>query len=137
MAKDIFHEAVKQALIKDGWTITDDPLMIPLGDRKLYIDLAAEKLLIADRQDQRIAVEVKSFIGKSTMTELQKAIGQYLLYLQSITIQQSNRRLYLAIPIDIHKEFTQDKIIPIIQGNLGIKLIVYDPVNQTIVLWLP
>jgi hypothetical protein len=26
MAKDLFHQAVKQALIKDGWTITSDPL---------------------------------------------------------------------------------------------------------------
>ncbi|MFM9156343.1 MAG: element excision factor XisH family protein, partial [Dolichospermum sp.] len=24
--KDLFHQAVKQALIKDGWIITNDPL---------------------------------------------------------------------------------------------------------------
>lgn len=71
------------------------------------------------------------------MSELEKAIGQYLLYLQSLTVQQSDRQLYLAIPADIQKEFTQDKIIPIIQENLSIKLIVYNPVNQTITLWLP
>jgi hypothetical protein len=136
MAKDIFHELTKNALIADGWTITDDPLMAPLGDRKLYIDLAAEKLLVADRQNQRIAVEVKSFIGKSTMTELEKAVGQYMLYRHSLTVQQSDRQLYLAIPTDVYKEFTQDKLIPIMQGSMGIKLLVYNPVSQTIVTWL-
>ncbi len=31
MAKDIYHEHVKAALIKDGWTITDDPLVLRKG----------------------------------------------------------------------------------------------------------
>jgi hypothetical protein len=30
-AKDIFHDAVKIALQKDGWTITHDPLFIRLS----------------------------------------------------------------------------------------------------------
>jgi XisH protein len=54
---------VKTALIKDGWTITDDPLTLAIGERDLYVDLGAEKLLIADRGSQKIAVEVNSFDG--------------------------------------------------------------------------
>ena len=42
-AKDIFHETVKLALIKDGWTITSDPLTIRSDSIKLEIDLGAEK----------------------------------------------------------------------------------------------
>jgi hypothetical protein len=30
-AKDIYHDAVKNALIKDGWTITADPYYIIYG----------------------------------------------------------------------------------------------------------
>ena len=30
-AKDIYHEAVKIALEKDGWLITDDPLVLKSG----------------------------------------------------------------------------------------------------------
>jgi hypothetical protein len=44
-AKDHYHETVKNALIKDGWTITHDPLILRLSKKKLYIDLGAEQLL--------------------------------------------------------------------------------------------
>jgi XisH protein len=27
MARDIYHEHVKEALIKDGWTVTHDPYL--------------------------------------------------------------------------------------------------------------
>jgi len=61
-AKDVFHEVVKRALQKDGWQITDDPLSISVGSVKMSIDLAAEKLIAAEREGQKIAVEVKSFL---------------------------------------------------------------------------
>jgi hypothetical protein len=38
-AKDIYHNTVKNALIKDGWQITHDPLLIRLTKKKLYVDL--------------------------------------------------------------------------------------------------
>jgi len=50
-AKDKYHELVKTALVKDGWTITDDPLYVPTGNRKtVKIDLGAE------RGEEKIAV---------------------------------------------------------------------------------
>ncbi|BAZ16226.1 fdxN element excision controlling factor protein XisH [Calothrix sp. NIES-4071] len=80
-AKDKFHETVKNALQKDGWTITDDPLKIRVtATSKLYIDLGAEKIIAANRNGEKIAVEVKSFLGASTMTEFHVAIGQYTNY---------------------------------------------------------
>ncbi|MFD2573621.1 XisH family protein [Spirosoma soli] len=136
-AKDIFHETVRKALETDGWTITDDPLLLPLGERKLYVDLGAEKLLTANKEDQYIAVEVKSFVGNSIMSELEKAVGQYTLYRQSLRIQQSNRQLYLAIPTDAYVELSTDKLISIIQEDLGMKLLVYNPTTKLIELWLP
>jgi len=32
MAKDLIHEAVKNALINDGWDVTHDPFKIELID---------------------------------------------------------------------------------------------------------
>ena len=40
-ARDSIHSLVKQALIKDGWTITDDPFVITYGERFLFVDLGA------------------------------------------------------------------------------------------------
>ena len=65
MAKDIYHNTVRKALEKDGWTITHDPLTLKIGGRSTYVDLGAEKLFAAEKDDQQIAVEVKSFIAPS------------------------------------------------------------------------
>jgi hypothetical protein len=81
-AKDIYHETVRNALIKDGWTITHDPLRIRLARGKnLFVDLGAERLLGAERGSEKIAVEVKSFVGASDMRGLEEAVGQFVLYL--------------------------------------------------------
>ena len=53
-AKDIYHNAVKNALLKDGWTITADPYLIKYEDAELYADLAAEKPIAAERHGQKI-----------------------------------------------------------------------------------
>ncbi len=79
-AHDFFHEMVKQALIQDGWRITDDPLRIRYGGVDTYVDLGAEKLIGAEKADQKIAVEIKSFLGDSTTYEFHLAIGQYIDY---------------------------------------------------------
>lgn len=64
-AKDKFHETVKTALVKDGWTITDDPLFIKFGGVEMYVDIGAEKLIGAEKDGRKIAVEIKSFLGIS------------------------------------------------------------------------
>lgn len=56
--KDIHHDAVKNALIADGWTITHDPLTIKFGQSNLFVDLGAERLLAAEKAQVKIAVEV-------------------------------------------------------------------------------
>ena len=83
-AKDKFHDAVKMALIKDGWTIIADPLQIKLGEINAYIDLGAEKLLIAEKDGEKIAVEIKSFLGASTIYEFYTAFGQFSNYREAL-----------------------------------------------------
>src|SRR5437899_10425944 len=79
-AKDIYHDDVRSALIKDGWTITDDPFRLRWGKKDYYVDLGAEEVIAAEMSGRRIAVEVKSFVGPSIVDDMEKALGQYLIY---------------------------------------------------------
>jgi hypothetical protein len=79
-AKDLYHDAVKNALIKDKWLIIADPYIIKYEDTELYADLAAEKPIAAERQGEKIVVEIKSFVGKSQMYDFHNALGQYIVY---------------------------------------------------------
>jgi XisH protein len=115
-AKDRFHENVKNALQKDGWTITDEPLKIPIERlTNLFIDLGAEKLIVAQRENQKIAVEVKSFLGASTLSEFHTALGQCLNYRYALEDTEPDRQLYLAVPISIYEDFFS---VPFIQSVL-------------------
>jgi len=79
-ARDRFHYHVRNALVQDGWTITDDPLRLQWGVKDMFVDLGAERLLAAEKGQRKIAVEVKSFLGLSEMEDLEQAIGQYIVY---------------------------------------------------------
>ena len=79
-AHDHFHDAVRHALEKDGWIITHDPLHLRFGMVEYFIDLGAERLLAAEKDGDRIAVEIKSFLGKSALSEFHSALGQYIEY---------------------------------------------------------
>ena len=79
---DLYHDAVKQALIKDGWVITHDPLHLRWGRKDMYVDLGAKRLIMATRAEEKIAVEVKNFIRASEMEAFRDAIGQYAIYVR-------------------------------------------------------
>jgi hypothetical protein len=118
-AKDKFHEAVKVALQKDGWLITDDPLRIRISSTtKLYIDLGAKKIIAAERDGEKIAVEVKSFLGAATINEFHLAIGQYINYRYALTDFGYEQTLYLAVPLSIYDDFfTQPFIEAVIERS--------------------
>lgn len=97
-ARDKYHKAVTTALIRDGWTITHDPYIIPIGKTNVQVDLGAEMPIAAERGQQRIAVEIKGFLGDSALYDLEKALGQYSLYRVMLLRQEPDRVLYLAVP---------------------------------------
>ncbi len=136
MAKDIYHYNVRTALEKDGWTITDDPLTLQFGSRSVFVDLGAKKLLAAEREGQRIAVEIKSFVGKSLVRDWENAIGQYSLYLKILSKRESDRALYLAITEEIYTSFFQEDIVQVVLEDRTIKLIVIDPIQEVITRWI-
>ncbi len=135
-ANDTYHDAVKRALEKDGWTITDDPFHIKVDDIDLYIDIAAEKLLAAERDGNRIAVEIKCFLNPSTITDYHTALGQFITYRDALAIKHSDRILYLAVPTDTFDTFF---VSPFIQQSVRIhalKLIVFKPSSEEIIQWI-
>jgi hypothetical protein len=79
MTKDLIHDAVKNALIKDDWTITHDPYPIQYEEVKLSADLGAERTLAAERGNEKIVIEIKSFVSRSPIQDLKLALGQYNL----------------------------------------------------------
>lgn len=135
MAKDLFHQAVKQALIKDGWTITSDPLIIRIERVKLEIDLAAEKVFAAEKDEQKIAVEVKSFINPSVITDFHNALGQFLNYRLALEMTEPERILYLAVPIDIFNTFFQERFTQAAISHYALKIIAYKPNTEEIIEW--
>jgi len=115
MARDIFHQAVKNALVKEQWTITADPLRFSYGNVNFQADLGAERLLSADRGHEKIAVEIKSFLNPSAVTDFYAALGQFLSYRLALEAIDPDRLLYLAVPADAYRtffklEFTQTAI---------------------------
>jgi hypothetical protein len=57
-ARNIDHDAVRDALVADGWTITHDPLTLTVGERPLHIALGAELVpFAAEKGTERIAVD--------------------------------------------------------------------------------
>lgn len=136
-AKDVFHGVVKIALQKDGWQVTNDPLTISVGGVNLSIDLAAEKLIAAEREGQKIAVEVKSFLERSSaIFEFHTALGQFINYRGALRRLQPERVLYLAVPLTTYKTFFQlDFPKDMILEN-QLKMLVYDVEQEVIFKWI-
>ena len=134
-AKDRFHDAVKQALLKEQWVITADPLILKIDKVKFEIDLAAEKVFAAEKAGQKIAVEIKSFLNTSAVTDFHSALGQFLNYRLGLQMNEPDRTLYLAIPLDIFESFFQERFTQEAVRQYQVKLIVYEPVQEVIIEW--
>lgn len=135
-AKDIYHNEVKNALLKDGWTITADPYFIKYEDAELYADLAAEKPIAAQRQGQKIVVEIKSFVGRSLMYDFHGALGQYMFYRNLIQLTDPEYKLYLAIDDIVYKNFFQRKSIQLITNENKLLLMVVEMEKEEILQWI-
>jgi XisH protein len=136
-ARDRYHDQVKNALIKDGWTITQDPLHVKWARKDMFIDLGAERILAAQKGTRKIAVEVKSFLGLSDMADLEQAIGQYTIYHEVLSRVDPDRSLFLAVDEEVYVNLFEDSIGKLLVDNRRIQLIVFDPQTETIRQWLP
>ncbi len=136
MAKDRFHSVVRTALEKEGWKITGDPYEITVDDIDFEIDLAAEELLAAEREGRKIAVEVKSFISPSNVSEFHTALGQFLNYRDALNSVEPDRQLYLAVRERIYTSFFQRRFIAAAVERYQLQLVIYDVQQEVITQWL-
>lgn len=136
MARDKIHTPVKEALIQEGWLITDDPLYIKVGTLTVFVDLGAEQIIGAEKDGERIAVEVKTFGNPSFMTALYEAVGKYAVYRKALKLDESDRILYLAMPEDVYDRYSKE---PLFIGSLddeNINLILFDTTIEKITRWI-
>lgn len=134
--KDLYHDELVAALIADGWTITDDPYPLNVDGTVLYIDVGAERQLIgAQRGSERIAVEVKSFAGPSTVNEFEKSLGQYLLYLIALQEHEPSRTLFLALPLAFDRVLRNHRLFSLALQRHAINTVIFDEEQQVIYRW--
>lgn len=134
--RDKVHDHVKNALTKDGWLITHDPFSLKIGKRDFFIDLGAERMLAAEKENKKIAVEVKGFEGESPVNDFHQAIGQFLNYEAVLLEKAPERMLFLAVPTQIYQTFFQEELAQIVLKRYQIHLLVYDKTTEEIALWI-
>jgi hypothetical protein len=136
-AKDLYHDTVRTALIKDGWTITDDPLILKIGRRSAFVDLGAEKLIAAERDSEKIAVEIKRFLSPSPINDLENAWGQFFLYARVLQKREPDRRLYLAVSRNTFETLFQEEAGQLLLEEPNFRMIVFDFISEEIIQWKP
>lgn len=136
-ARDLYHNALRNALIKDGWTITHDPLRLTWGAKDMYVDLGAEQVVSAEKAGQKIAVEIKSFVGASELNDMQNALGQYFVYRAVLVRTEPERTLFLAIHKEVFLDIFEEPLGQLLLEDYGVPLIVFDLQEEVILRWIP
>jgi hypothetical protein len=93
-------------------------------------------LLAAERGKEKIAVEIKTFLSDSPLTDYHAALGQFLNYRLALEIADSTRILYLAVPVGVYESFFKREFAQISLERYQIKLIIYDINQEVIVQWI-
>ncbi len=135
-AKDLLHDCVKNALIRDGWKITDDPFRLKYKGRKLYVDLGAERIVAAEKGAEKIAVEIKSFVGASEMNDLENALGQFIFYRAILAENEPDRKLFLAVPDEVFQTLFQKEFYDLLTKNNLAKVFGVNEEKEEIIGWI-
>lgn len=93
-------------------------------------------MFAAEKGEQKIAIEIKSFIGNSLINNFHEAIGQFLDYRIAIREKEPERELYLAIPLDIYNTFFKRRFIETVCKEYKINLLVFNPTTEEIISWI-
>ncbi len=134
--KDTYHDDVRVALEKDGWTITDDPMRIRWEGSIYYPDLGAERFIAAEKNSEKIAIEIKTFGGDDFNSEFYSALGQYDTYTIAFSDIEPDRKVILAVSDDIFKSYFERKSVQKIIELKKISIVIYNVKNQEIEKWI-
>lgn len=135
-AKDTYHDWVKESLIQAGWVVSHDPLSFRIGKIGIHVDLGLENLIGAEKEQRKIAVEIKGFLNASKITDFYAAFGQYLCYKVALAREDPDRTLYLAVPTPIYDTFFREALIQDVLQKYPAKLLIYNLSNQEIQSWI-
>lgn len=136
-AKDSIHEEVINALKKDDWDVID-PLYISVPGTGLFIDAGADKFVIAEKKNMRIAVEIKSFAHASITHSFSEALGKYRLYLRALHQSETDndRRLYIATSMQGYYRLMDIEFIRDTIGEENLSFIIVDINKEIIKKWI-
>lgn len=136
-AKNLYHHSVVEALQRDGWTITHDPLTLTYGGPDLFVDLGAERSTIAaERGTDKIAVEIHSFLAASPMRDLEDVVGQYDVYRTVLAATEPERKLYLAVPRRVNEGLLSEQFGQLVVTSLRLRLVVFDEDREAPLRWI-
>ena len=133
-AKDHHHDIVKRALIKDGWRIVREQVFVRYEDRHIWLDIQAERT-----SDEKIALfEVKGFEDVSSPVNVfESALGQYMLYRAILEALNIATPLFLTVPREAYDDILSQSFFQVALRKAGVKLMIFDPVKEEIVQWIP
>lgn len=134
--RDLYHFEIRRAIEKDGWIVTDDPMQITWEEKDYSPDLGAERILAAQRGTEKIAIEIKSFIGQNFGFDFYEAMGQFDSYFYALADLEPDRTVMLAISEVAYKSFFIKKYVQRLLVLKNIPLIVVDTDNEIVVKWI-
>lgn len=134
--RDVIHDTVKAAMIKDGWQITADPYRIVFRDATLEADMKADKLIAATRQNRSIIIEVKSFLQRSFIHEFLAACGQYQAYTFLLEEKGQTETVYMAISEVVYRSEFRSDAVQVLMRRFALRLLVVDTEGEEIVQWI-
>lgn len=134
--RDSLHDSLRRTLEKDGWVITDDPLILVIEQTLLKADLGAEKIFTAEKEGRKIAVELKTFDNPSVINDLEKTLGQLQLYTWALEEQEPDRHLFLAVSKIAYNRQFQKPLFQLAVKRNKIDMLVYDPEQEVILEWI-
>ena len=133
--KDKDHHIVREALEKDGWTITHDPYRMEMGKVELVADLGAEKLIAAERGLEKIVVEIKTFQRMSVISAFHEAVGQFRNYRRLLRRTDTSRALFLAVSEETFNFFMSEEFYKMAIEEDEISIVVYSKSSISVVKW--
>ncbi|MEZ4851250.1 MAG: element excision factor XisH family protein [Bacteroidia bacterium] len=138
MAKDIIHEAIREAIERAGWNVTNDPLTIDLTEDDTYfdIDLGAERETSEGVTQKVLAIEIKSFIRSSVINAFHEALGQYLNYQAAIHEQGLDYELFMAISEEGWERLSSFKFIQRRIKQFKLQFILVNIQKKEITKWI-
>ena len=94
------------------------------------------RALAAEKGARKIAVEIKSFLSRSRVDDLEDALGQLWLYRYLLERHQPERELFLAVSQNVYGDFISQPHVSEFLETEQVRLLVFDPQTEEVVQWI-